>query len=79
MFFCFPCIFSEIHFVWSFLCCLFNLLFYVVVDRKLVEAHPSNFSAGRPKAALLLWFFDDFRCGALLFMVILLIYKYKNR
>ena len=35
--------------------------------------------AGRPKAALLFWFFGDFRCGALLFMVILVIYKYKNR
>ena len=35
--------------------------------------------AGRPKAALLFWFFGDFRCGALLFMVIHVIYKYKNR
>ena len=34
---------------------------------------------GRPKAALLFWFFGDFRCGALLFMVIRVIYKYKNR
>ena len=49
-----------------------------LVDRKLVQA-PSNFIAGRPKAALLLWFFGDFRCGVLLFMVILVIYKYKNR
>ena len=38
-----------------------------------------DFIAGRPKAALLFWFFGDFRCGALLFMVILVIYKYKNR
>ena len=30
-------------------------------------------------AALLFWFFGDFRCGALLFMVIHVIYKYKNR
>ena len=37
------------------------------------------FIAGRPKAALLLWFFADFRCGALLFVVIHVIYKYKNR
>ena len=36
-------------------------------------------SFGRPKAALLLWFFGDFRCGALLFVVIHVIYKYKNR
>ena len=35
--------------------------------------------AGRPKTALLLWFFGDFRCGALLFVVIHVIYKYKNR
>ena len=31
---------------------------------------PVIFVAGRPKAALLFWFFGDFRCGALLFMVI---------
>ena len=37
------------------------------------------FIAGRPKAALLFWFFVDFRCGALLFVVIHVIYKYKNR
>ena len=37
---------------------------------------PSNFIAGRPKAALLFWFFGDFRCGVLLFMAILVIYKY---
>ena len=48
-----------------------------LVDRNLIEA-PSNFIAGRPKAALLFWFFD-FRCCVLLFMVILVIYKYKNR
>ena len=40
-----------------------------LVDHKLVQA-PSNFIAGRPKAALLFWFFGDFRCGALLFTVI---------
>ena len=38
-----------------------------------------NFIAGRPKAALLFWFFGDFRCGVPLFIVILVIYKYKNR
>ena len=31
----------------------------------------------RPKAALLFWFFGDFRCGLPLFIVILVIYKYK--
>ena len=40
---------------------------------------PSNFIAGRPKAALLFWFFGDFRCGALLVMVIHVIYRYTNR
>ena len=51
-----------------------------LVDRKLVQAPPLPviFIAGRPKAALLFWFFGDFRCGALLFMVIHVIYKYKN-
>ena len=48
------------------------------LDCKLVQ-DPSNFIAGRPKAALLFWFFGDFRSGVLLFMVILGIYKYKNR
>ena len=51
-----------------------------LVDRKLVKAPPPVILiAGRPKAALLFWFFGDFRCGALLFMVIHVIYKYKNR
>ena len=39
----------------------------------------NNNIAGRPKAALLFWFFGDFRCGVPLFIVILVIYKYKNR
>ena len=37
------------------------------------------FVAGRSGAALLFWFFGDFGCGALLFVVIHVIYKYKNR
>ena len=50
-----------------------------LVARKLVQApDPSNFIAG-PKAALLFWFFCDFRCGVPLSIVILVIYKYKNR
>ena len=49
-----------------------------LVGRRLVGPH-SNFIAGRPKAALLFWFFSDFRCGVPLFIVILVIYKYKNR
>ena len=40
---------------------------------------PVIFIAGHPKAALLFWFFGDFRCGALLFVVIHVIFKYKNR
>ena len=48
----------------------------------LVEASPpppSNFIADRSKAALLFWFFGGFRCGVPLFIVILVINKYKNR
>ena len=43
------------------------------------ERNVGKKQSGRPKAALLFWFFGDFRCGALLFMVTLVIYKYKNR
>ena len=35
---------------------------------------PSNLTAGRSKAALLFWFFGDFRCGMPLFIVFLAIY-----
>ena len=35
---------------------------------------PSNFIAGRPKAALLFGFFYGFRCGVLLFIVIPVVY-----
>ena len=49
-----------------------------LVDRKLFKA-PSNFIAGRPKAALLFWFFGGFRCDVSLFIVRLVIYLYKNR
>ena len=38
-----------------------------------------NFIVGRPKAALLFWFFGDFRCGVSLFIVICVIYKCGNR
>ena len=44
-----------------------------LVNRKLVKAL-SNFIAGRPKAALLFWFFGGFRCGVPLFIVMLIIY-----
>ena len=69
-------------------CVLFVLflLFGVVLSgepkqmqgRGFVDRNPVIFIAGRPKVALLFWFFGDFRCGALLFMVIHVIYKYKN-
>ena len=39
-----------------------------LVECKLVKA-PSNFIAGCPKAALLFWFFCDFRCGVPLFFL----------
>ena len=38
-----------------------------------------NFIASRPKAALLFWFFGGFRCGVPLFIVMRVIYEYKNR
>ena len=51
-----------------------------------LEAHPDhtitskyNWTVLCENQALLLWFFGDFRCGALLFVVIHVIYKYKNR
>ena len=57
-----------------FIKCCFNAMFFgEEIFKGLI------FIAGRPKAALLFWFFGDFRCGALLFMVIHVIYKYKNK
>ena len=43
-----------------------------------LSSPPVIFIAGRPKAALLLWFFGDFRCGALLFVVIHVIYVLRK-
>ena len=40
------------------------------------DRHEYGVEYGRPKAALLFWFFGDFRCGVPLFIVILVIYKY---
>ena len=57
-------------------------LIYIHFHFHLPSSFHVNFDskfAGRPKAALLFWFFGDFRCGALLFMVIHVIYKYKNK
>ena len=58
-----------------------------LVDRKLDQAlpppppppPPTNFIAGRPTADFLFLFFGDFRCSVLLFMVIRVVCKYKNR
>ena len=47
------------------------------MDRKLVQA-PNNVIAGRPKAALLFWFFGDFRCGILLCIALLVIHNSGN-
>ena len=48
-----------------------------LIDSKIVES-PSNFIAGRPKAALLFWFFGGFRCGLWLSFVIPVIYKNRT-
>ena len=44
-----------------------------LVDHKLVTPPclPSNFIAGRPKAALLFWFFSDFKCSVPLSLFLL--------
>ena len=49
--------------------------FYIVSVIKILK----KVIAGRPKAALLFWFFGDFRCGVPLFIVIPVIYQYRNR
>ena len=38
------------------------------------EEFKFEFFAGRPKAALLVWYFGAFRCGVPLFIVILVLY-----
>ena len=46
----------------------------------MVVLHKYNLTmTGRPKAALRFWFFGDFGCGASIFIVIRVIYKYRNR
>ena len=45
----------------------------------LLKPSVHNFIAGRPKVAPLFRFFGDFKCGVLLFIVILVIHKYRNR
>ena len=67
----------------SLIAFIFQSYWRGLVDGKLVEAAPaplsSNLIADRPNAALLFWFFGDLRCGVPLFIVILVIYEYKNR
>ena len=60
---------------WTSLC--MSIPGLVVVEA--APLHPSNFIVDRPKAALLFWFFGGFRCGVPLCIVILVIYKYRNR
>ena len=52
----------------------FNALIIPILRDCLWFKPPSNFIAGRPKAALLFWFFGGFRCGVPLFIVMLVIY-----
>ena len=53
-----------------------------MVDRKLIKT-PSNLIAGRPKAALLLCFFGDFRCSVCRYLSLFVLFVYievgKNR
>ena len=49
-----------------------------LVALKLAEA-TSSFITGRLKAAILFCSSGDFRCRVLLFIVILVIFKYRNR
>ena len=56
---------------------VFGVLWVKVGRPQTSSSPPVIFIAGRPKAALLFWFFGDFRCGALLFVVIHVIYNIK--
>ena len=51
-------------------CCILNCSH---VPKTGLQSKKSNFIADRPKAALLFWFFGDFRCGGLLFMVVVVV------
>ena len=64
---------------WLYLFCI--LLFVVVLSGEPKQNQgrgfvrpPSYFIAGCPKAALLFWFFGDFRCVVLLFIIICITY-----
>ena len=49
-----------------------------MADTKPSPPPPSNFTAGHPKAALLFWFFGDFKCGVPLLIAIHDIYIKKK-
>ena len=51
------------------------LYLYPVFENKLKKClHKLVYIAGRPKAALLFWFFGGVRCGVPLLIIILVIY-----
>ena len=47
-------------------------------DNRIMVKAPSNFIAGRPKAAFLFCFFGGFRCGVWLSLLFLLDIKIKQ-
>ena len=59
---------------------VFVLFVFFVVVVAVLSGEPTQnyFIAGRPKAGLLFWVFGDFRCDVSLFIVILVIYRYKK-
>ena len=50
-----------------------------LVDHKLVDVSTVILLLAVPRRLFCFWFFGDFRCRYSLFIVILLIYKYRNR
>ena len=46
----------------------------LAVNKRSIFLRWNNFIAGRPKSALLFWFFGGFRCGVPLFIVMQVIY-----
>ena len=60
--------------------CTYGLgIFHANQTTKCLKNQSRTKVEGRSKAALLIWFFSDFRCSVLLFIVLLVIYKYRNR
>ena len=54
---------------------MFKVLLYgfTIILLLAVPRSPGIFFAGHPKAALLFWFFSDFRCDVSLFILVLYI------